>query len=151
MKIDKRIVLGLIFIVVIVGSAFLLEHTVKVQGSNSARIIPVIQNNETIAFVDAGVIEQLREQEHAMREVSEGSDNTGEVSLEFVLGSVGGFDYRYIEVKGLDDSETWRLEQSKLDPAIVLSSNMSGTVAMINSEDGRQILIKAIKEIHLIK
>lgn len=141
--INRRIVIGILLLILVVGGAFLFEGVTKVQGSQNGKLVPVDQNDKTIAYLDAGVIRQLSRQERELKQGQGGSGGDNEVSLSFVLGSAGIVDYAYIEVTGLGDSENCKLKQEEME-SITLSSNSNGTFAMVNKSAGNRVLVKEV-------
>ncbi len=148
MTIDKRIAIGILCLFLAAGGAFLFEQAIKAQGSRSGKLVPVVQHNKTIAYLDAGVIRQLHEQE---RELGHGRDNSGgdnEVSLGFVLGSAGVVDYQYILVSGAVDSEYFKLNPREVGD-MLLSANGNGTLTMADRTGGNRILLKVVAKIQV--
>ncbi len=141
--INRRVGIGLLLLILVVGGAFLFEKAVKVQGSQNGKLVPVVQNDKTIAYLDAGVIRQLSCQERELKQGQGGSGGDNEVSLSFALGSAGIVDYKYIEVSGVGDSENFTLKSGEIE-GIALSSNSNSTFAMINKANGNRVMIKEV-------
>jgi hypothetical protein len=141
--INRRIVIGILLLTLVVGGAFLFERVTKIQGSQNGKLVPVVQNDKTIAYLDAGVIRQLSCQECELKQGQGASGSDNEVSLSFALGSAGIVDYEYIQVTGLGDSEEFKLKQEEMED-ISLSSNSNGTFAMVNKSGGNRVMIKEV-------
>lgn len=141
--INRRIVINILLLILVVGGAFLFEKVLKIQGSQSGQLVPVVHKEKTIAYLDAGVIRQLSDQERDLQQGRGVSGSANAVSLSFVLGSVGIDDYAYVQVTGLGDSKSCKL---KLEEAkdIVLSANSNGTFAMVNVADGHRIIVNEV-------
>ena len=148
MTINKRIGIGLLLLILVVGGAFLFEKVTKVQGSQNGKLVPVVQNDKTTAYLDAGVIRQLSQQERELEQNQGifGSDN--EVSLSFVLGSAGIINYKYVKVSGVGDSEDFKLKPEEIE-GIALSSNGNSTFAMVNKVNGNCLMIKEVAKFYV--
>ncbi|MCG9968820.1 hypothetical protein L9W92_12305 [Pelotomaculum terephthalicicum JT] len=150
MTVNKRIIAGILLLILIVGGSYFFEQITKAQGSRNGRLVPVIQHDETTAYLDAGVIRQLGRQEQEMnKDAGETGDNgDNEVSLGFVLGSAGVAGYQYIEVSGAGDSEDIKLGPRDIG-GIVLSSNSNSTFAMADKAGGNRVIIKEVAKIYV--
>ncbi|TEB05922.1 hypothetical protein Psch_02964 [Pelotomaculum schinkii] len=145
MTINKRVGIGLLLLVLVVGGAFLFEQLTKAQGSQNGKLVPVVQYDKIAVYLDAGVIRQLGEQE---RELKQSTGNSNEVSLGFVLGSAGISDYKSIEVSGVGDSGEFTLSSREIG-SIVLSPNSNSTFAMINKADGNRVMLKEVAKFYV--
>ena len=95
--INGRIVTGILLLALVIGGSFLSEKVARVQGSQRGEVVPVVQNDITVAYLDAGVIRHLSIQERQLEQNRDGSGSDNEVSLSFVLGSAGLVDYEYVQ------------------------------------------------------
>lgn len=141
--INRRIEIGILLLTLVIGGAFLFEKVTRVQGSQNGKLVPVVQNDKTIAYLDAGVIRQLSCQERELKQGQGGSGSDNAVSLSFALGSAGIVDYEYVEVTGLGDSEEFKLKQEEME-GITLSSNSNGTFSMVNKSGGNRVMVKEV-------
>ncbi|SFH10164.1 hypothetical protein SAMN05660649_03867 [Desulfotomaculum arcticum] len=148
MTFNRRIVIGILVLVLVVGGAFLFEHVIKVQGSRKGILVPVVQNSKTIAYLDAGTIRQLGQQERELSQGQSNSNSNNEVSLSFVLGSAGIIDYQCIEVGGVGDSQDFKLSPQDIE-VIALSSNSNSTFAMVNKAEGNRVMIKEVAKFNV--
>lgn len=145
--INRRIVTGILLLTLVVGGAFLFEKVAKVQGSQNGKLVPVVQNDKTIAYLDAGVIRQLSCQERELKQDQGGSGSDNEVSLSFVLGSAGLVDCEYVQVTGLGDSGEFRIKQGEME-GIALFSNSNGTFSMVKKSGGNRVMIKEVARLY---
>lgn len=147
--INRRIVIGILLLTLVVGGAFLFEKVTKIQGSKNGKLVPVVQNDKTIAYLDAGVIRQLSCQERDLKQGQGGSGSDNEVSLSFALGSAGIVDYEYVQVTGLGESEEFKLKQEETE-GISLSANSNGTFALVNKSGGNRVMIKEVARFNAV-
>lgn len=146
--INRRIVIGLLLLVLVVGGAFLFEGITKIKGSQSGQLVPVMQNDKTIAYYDAGVIRQLSLQERELKRDQGGSVSDNKVSLSFALGSAGIDDYEYVLVTGLGDNEEFKLKRGETE-SMVLSSNNNGTFSLVNQSGGNRVIVKEVARFYV--
>ncbi|HHU86047.1 MAG: hypothetical protein ACOX86_11110 [Pelotomaculaceae bacterium] len=145
--INGRIVTGILLLALVIGGSFLSEKVARVQGSQRGEVVPVVQNDITVAYLDAGVIRQLSIQERQLEQNRDGSGSDNEVSLSFVLGSAGLVDYEYVQATGLGDSGECRIKRGEVE-GIVLYTNSNGTLSMVNKSGGNQVMIKEVARLY---
>ncbi len=143
--IKKRIGIGLLVLALVVGGSYLFELLTKAQGSKNGKLVPVVQYDKTIAYLDAGVIRQLSLQEQGLKQ---GTGNPNEVSLDFALGSAGIVDYKYIVLSGVGDSENLEFRPKEVS-GITLYANINSTFAMINKAEGNRVMLKEVAKFYI--
>lgn len=62
-----RVVVGLMTITLIAVGSYLFEARAKAQGSMTGQLIPVVQQDTIVAYVDSGAVGQLSEQEKEVK------------------------------------------------------------------------------------
>lgn len=147
MSINRRIGLGLLITIFLVGGAFLFERATIVNGGNNGKLVPVVKNAQTIAYLDSGTVKQLHQQELSLKQGFGNNDN--EVSLEFALGSAGAVDFKYIDITGVGNSEKLQLGPNKI-AGIVLAANPDSTIAMINKAGGNLVMLPEIAKLTVV-
>ncbi len=149
MTFNRRIVVGILVLVLVAGGAFLLEHMAKVQLSRNGRLVPVIQDSKIIAYLDAGTIRQLSQQERELRPGQDNSNNHSEVSLSFMLGSTGVVDYQYIEVSGVGNSKDFKLNPGDIEDIALSASSNHHTFALVNRAEGNRVMIQKVAKVYV--
>lgn len=145
MAITKRIGIGLLVLVLVVVGSYFFEQLTKAQGSQNGKLVPVVQDDKTTAYLDAGVIKQLSEQERALEQKT---GNSNEVSLDFVLGSAGVTDYKYIEVSGVGDRENLKVSPEEVE-YITLYANSNNTFAIVNKAEENRVMFKEVAKFYV--
>lgn len=148
MTLNKRIGIGMLILVLSIGGAFLVERLALVQGKQTGKLIPIVQNNKPMAYLDAGVIKQLGVQERGSRQSISNSQGNDEVSLSYVLGSAGINSFQYVDVNGVGDSEDYKLGSQEI-ANFALSSNADNTVTMINKANGKRVPVTVVGKLYV--
>lgn len=148
MSLNLRILIGLIFVVMIGGGAYLFEEQTKVQGSQTGQLIPVVQYEEIIAYVDGGAIGQLGGQEKLLKGEQSKAEEGKASTLDFVLSSAGIVNYHRIEISAIGDSDnSYSLTREEAEE-VLLSPNDDKTTALINPADGK-VMIKVVGKLYI--
>ncbi|SPF45601.1 conserved exported hypothetical protein [Candidatus Desulfosporosinus infrequens] len=148
MSLNKRIGIGILIIALSIGGAFFVERMAIVQGQQAGKMIPVVQNNKTIAYLDAGVIKQLGEQERGQTQGKSNPNGDNEVSLSYVLGSAGINKFQYVDVNGVGDDEDYKLGPKEIAD-LALSANDNNTVAMVKKVNGNHVMIAVVGKLSI--
>lgn len=146
MTLNRRIVIGVLAIILLVGGAYLFEQVTKVQGSQNGKLIPVAQNDKIVAYLDAGTIKQLSIQERTLKKDKSNINGQNDASLDFVLGSAGIINYHTVRVYGVGDDEGTSLDKGKIT-MMTLSPNENKTMSMLDQADGNQVKIKKVRKL----
>lgn len=146
LTLKRRISIGVLSTILLVGGTFLFEQMTKVQGSQNGKLIPVVQYDKIAAYVDAGTIKQLNIQERALRKNKSNINDQNEASLDFVLGSAGIVNYHNVRVYGVGDEDGNSLSSKEIDNK-VLSANEDSTMAMLNKAGGNGVILPKVSKI----
>lgn len=132
----KRVITGILIILAIIGCSYLIENGFLASGLKSAKVIPVLDDNKPIAYLDSRVLEQL------------GDKDPKGPPLIAVLNAAGAEEYDEIIIRGVDDDSVYSLHREQLNDNLVCSLNGDGTADLINQRTS-QVLVKIIKEIEV--
>ncbi len=132
MPINKRIIIGVVIVAILIGGAFLTESLLKVYGGKTGLTVEVKHNSTIASYLDAGVIRSLAVQEGL-------SVSKQEVSLRYVITSVGINSYDGLTIGGLSDNTETQvaLGQDIADKAFKANG---ATISLINSKTGEALL-----------
>lgn len=148
MNLNRKMLLSIMLIGLIVGGSYAVECAVKVQGARSARIVRVVNDDQAVAMLSAGVFKQLKQQESAFDKDT--SDNSVDgPSLLFVIRSTGINDFQQVEVKGLQNEDVYKLERNQINNDIVFSFTKHQTVNLGNKKDRGRYLVQDVSEIRV--
>lgn len=145
MGLNKRIVISILTILMMVSISYLIENVSKERGLNSASIIKVLDNNKVAALMGVDVLKELKEQEFPNDE-----DVTNGPTLLTVLAAAGTGDYRTIEIKGLDNQTLYRASQNEINKEYIFIFTDHGTVNLCKINQEQQLLVKDVSEINTI-
>ncbi|MGI5926175.1 MAG: hypothetical protein ACOX8A_03195 [Thermacetogeniaceae bacterium] len=132
----KRVITGVLIVLVIIGCAYLIEKGFLAIGLKSAKVIRVLDENKPIAYLDSRVLEQIGDQ-----------DPKGP-PLIAVLNAAGAEEYDEIVIRGLGDGSVYFLHREQLNNKLICSLNGNGTADLIDQRTS-QVLVKLIKEIEV--
>lgn len=142
----KRILIGIIAVVLIVVLAFFTEKIIREKGNESGIIISVIQNDETIAFFDSGVVSELIKQGMGVNENEAAEENS--LLISEVLDSAGVINYNNLVIEGsgkakitIDGSEEIK------NAAFIVNSN--NTISLVDINDGNRVIMKTVCSIKI--
>ena len=130
----KRLIIGVFIILAIIGCAYLTENISTALSLKSAKVIKVLDNNKTIAYLDSGVLKII------------GSKDPKGPTLTAVLNATGAELFDEITVKGAKNSTIYSINRGQLNDNLVCSLNEDGTADLID-QSSSQILVKSINEI----
>lgn len=144
MSLNKKIITGMILIILFVAGAYLVENLSKEQGLNSAKVIKVQDNDNPVALMGIDVLKQLNKQEFPDDKDSKGP------SLLYVMGSAGIGDFNKVEVKGLDNKSVYRANSSEISKDYILYFTDHGTVSLCKKSDCQHFLVEDVSQISKI-
>jgi hypothetical protein len=147
MKIDKSIVIGILLLVFLTAGSYLLENVAKKQGTNSAKIIKITENNKVVAFISADVLKQLMEQN-----IKQGENITDKgPSLQLAMDAAGKGNFNQIIVKGKVDNKSITLNKNDINDKLELYLENNGTVNLYEKGNNSNFVVKEITEISVKK
>ncbi|EHL08395.1 hypothetical protein DesLBE_1679 [Desulfitobacterium sp. LBE] len=144
-----RVVVGLITIALIAGGSYLFEAKAKAQGSMTGQLVPVVQHDAIVAYVDSGAVGQLSEQEKEVKGEAAAKRDDQAASLDFVLNSAGITAYSRVEIGDIADNDN-SLSLTRQEAAkVVLRPGTDGTVSLLAPEQGDKVLIKIVGKLYV--
>ncbi|MDD2444006.1 MAG: hypothetical protein PHS52_05860 [Desulfotomaculaceae bacterium] len=144
MSLNKKIIIGISIIFLIVAASYLLENASKERGLSAGKVIKVLDNNELAAYMGVDVIRYLNEQEFP------GAPDSKGPTLLYVMGAAGISEFNQVEIKGLGDGAVFRAGKDEVNRDYILCVTNQGTVNLINKNNYRYILVENVSEINKI-
>ena len=143
MNMKKRIIIGLVLILVITVGSYLFENISTRQGMKSAKIIKITQSGKTIAIISSDVLKQLMEQN-----LNKNSDEeTLGPSLSTTLHAAGVSEFQQVEIKGKNKSIVLNKDDIKDDLILFLQGN--GSTNLCNKGSSANSLVDQVTEINI--
>lgn len=146
LTLHKRVMIGMILTVLLVGGAFICEQMAKTTGSQNGKLLPVVQNNKIVAYIDAGTIQQLNIQERTLKKNGSKGIADNQASLDFVLGSAGIIKYHSVQVYDVGDEGGKSLSSPEAG-GMALAANQDGTISMLTKAEGDRVVIKHVRKL----
>lgn len=145
MKENKRIVISVLLIFLLVAGSYLFENVMKRQGMNSAQIIKVTEKGKVVAYISADVLRQLMEQNSQKDE-----DNLSKgPSLILAMNAAGVSNFKRIEIKGKGDKASIVLNENDISSDLELFLANNGTINLCKKDNSSSFLVKEITEIDI--
>jgi hypothetical protein len=145
MKENKRIVISVLLIFLLVAGSYLFENIMKKQGMNSAQIVKVTEKGKVVAYISADVLRQLMEQNSQKDE-----DNLSKgPSLILAMNAAGASNFKQIEVKGKGEKASFVLEEKDINSDLELFLENNGTINLCKKDNSSNFLVKEITEINI--
>lgn len=147
MKENKSIVISILLIVLITAGSYLLENVAKKQGTSSAKIIKITENNKVVAFISADVLKQLME--HNIQQDENITDKGP--SLLLAMNAAGAGNFQQIIVKGKVENKSITLNKNDVNDKLELYLENNGTVNLYEKGNNSNFIVKQITEISVKK
>jgi len=142
MALNKRIIISISVVLLIVAISYLFENVSKERGLSIGRVIKVLDNNELTAYIGVDVLMYLNEQEFP------GAPDSKGPTLMYVMGSAGISEFNEVEIKGLGGDAVFLAGMDETNKDYVLCLTSSKTVNLINKNNYRHILVENVSEIN---
>ncbi|MEW9700384.1 hypothetical protein [Paenibacillus sp. SI8] len=144
--INKRIVGGLLIIILFISLAYVVEWVDRENAIHSGKVISVMDHEgKLISLMGADVVRALLKQQFPDDAGAKGP------TLLYVVGASGLIGYSEIEVKGLKGSQVFRIGRQELTDSLVLECNERGTVTLVQKSGPRLVLVDDVSEIKRIR
>ena len=140
MKDKKRVIIGIILVFIIIGSAYLIENITTKQGLGSAKIVKITEKGKVAAYISTDILKQLVKQDVDEDDLSFGPP------LQLAMHAAGVSEFTKVEVKGEDESHIILNKKDISDDLIIYLAG-NGTMNLCRKENSSNFLIKEIKEI----
>ncbi|WP_156130265.1 hypothetical protein [Paenibacillus durus] len=142
-----RILIGLLFIALILPSAYLLEKLSREKGLESGAIIKVQDklSGSLVSLMGVDVLESLMNQQYP------GDPGAKGPTLLYAIGASGLSGYRQVEIKGLKEEKVFLADEQSLSQSYVLAFNEHGTVDLIDLKSQGPPIVQDVREINKIE
>lgn len=142
MTLNKKIIIALIAIALVIPGAYLFENFSKGQALKAATVIKVQEDSNLVALLGVDVLRKLNEQEFPGDEDSKGP------SLLYAMGAAGIGEFNEIEIKGLNNKAVFRASRNEISRDYILCFTERGTVNLCLKNDYQHFLVKDVSEIN---
>lgn len=141
MKINKRVVIGLLIIVLILASAYTIEFTYKNIGLKSGAVIEISKNEKEAAYFGGDVLKEL----------PGGSTDGSEQgpTLNSVLMAAGVTDFNEVQIFGLDEDSYLKLDQKQVSDEYRFYYTDHNTLNLARQSDNKNILVESVCKINV--
>ena len=138
MSLNKRIIIGLIIIILIIPASFLFESYDRTRNLNSGHLINMMADNKTVAYMGVDVIKSLTAQEFPTDPAANGP------TLFYVMGAAGIGKFNIVEISGLDNA-AFKTTISETGAELFLYPTKHGTVSLTRKGDQKPIVESVIQ------
>jgi len=140
MKFNKKIIIGLLIIVLIIAVSYTVEFSYKSFGLKSGAVIQISYNNQVAAYFGGDVLKKL-------------PDGTAENSnqgptLNSVLIAAGISDFKKVEISGLEDDVPYKLDGKQISDNYRFYYTDHNTVSLAQKSDSGKILVEDVSKIN---
>lgn len=142
MNLNKKIVITVSLILLLVAGFYTAEKVIKTEGLNSATIIKVSNNGKVAAYISADVLEKLMEKDSQEDNMSKGP------SLISAVNAAGFDRYSEIEVMGIGNGNSIDLNSKGIDNNLILYIGEDGKINLCGNK-GSSLLVKGVTEINI--
>lgn len=143
MSLNKRIIISLLIIALIIPTAYLLENYDREHSVNSGHLIKMTENNRPVAYMGADVIKSLAAQEFPDDQAVKGP------TLLYVMGAAGIGEFNNVEIKGLGDT-SFKVARKEIDNNYILYLTIDGTVNLTPKGNVQKPIVENVSEINKI-
>lgn len=130
---NRRILVGVLLLVLVVTVFYGIEYIAKNQGLQTATIIRMQTDKQVVAFLDIGVLRKL--------------DAAGP-SLKVVLAAAGLDRFGMVEIRGLRSDAPYQVNTAETDKELHLLFTARGTVDLCRGRDETAVLVADVSEIN---
>lgn len=141
---NKKIIVSLVVIALIILGAYSTEYFFKENGLNSGSIVKVNNNAKLAAYMDKDVLTQLAGQK------GKSSKNHVGPTLSSVLTAAGISYIEKVQVKGLHTKSPQKFDQKEINDDLVFYFTNHNTVNLGRKKDYPHYLVKDVTEINAI-
>lgn len=144
MSLNKRIIFGIIVILLIASGSYIFENVSKEHGLKSGTVIRVLENNNLVSLMGVDVIKSLTAQDFP------GEQNAQGPTLLYVMGAAGIGEFNNVEIKGLKENAYYKAGKDEITRDYILYPTKRGTVSLGKKSDPQHFLVEDVSEINKI-
>jgi len=139
MTLNKKIIMGIMILVLMIAASYTLEYTYKNAGTKSGSIIKITNNNQTAAFMGSDVLKKL----------AGGTKNKSEEgpTLTSVLVAAGISDFSKVQITGVRESASYVASKAEISNDIIFYYTDHNTVNLAK-KDNHQVLVEDVSTIN---
>lgn len=141
MKLNNKIIIGILAIILITAGAYATEYFYKNSGLKSGAVIKISDNNQLAAYFGSDVFKQLPGGS------TEGSDEGP--TLTSVLIAAGINSFASVEIKGVRDDSPYRLDGKQVGDDCRFYYTDHNTVNFALRSDRAKVLVEDVSEINV--
>lgn len=142
MKLNKKITISVILIVLITAGAYVSENIIKKSGVRSGGIIQISRNGKTAAYISDEVLIKLME-----KDKQQDDEALKGPALRSALSAAGIVNYNEVEVKGLGTDNRVTLSKKNIDENLILYVSGNGKVDL-GRKGNSKYLVTNVNEIN---
>ena len=139
MTLNKKIIMGIMILVLMIAASYTLEYTYKNAGTKSGSIIKITNNNQTAAFMGSDVLKKL----------AGGTKNKSEEgpTLTSVLVAAGISDFSKVQITGVREGASYVASKAEISNDIIFYYTDHNTVNLAK-KDNHQVLVEDVSTIN---
>lgn len=139
MNLNKKIIIGIIIVLLIPVISYTIEYTFKSTGLKSGAIIKISHNNQVAAYFGSDVLKQLP--------AGSGNSNEGP-TLSSVLIAAGIGNFSNVDISGGNDDSPYKISSNEMSNNYRFYYTDHNTVNLVKKSDNQNILVEDVSEIN---
>ncbi len=142
MTMNKKIIMGIIVLVLTIIAAYTFEYTYKNSGVKSGAIIEITNNNQPAAFMGSDVLKKLP---GGTKDKSEEGP-----TLTSVLVAAGINDFSKVEIIGVKKSAPYVANKAEISNDLIFYYTDHNTVNLAKKDNYQNILVEDVSGINTL-